>query len=376
MSRAVPPRPGPEPGAPGEDDLGGLIRESLRRDVEGAPVDAARLVHGARAGAARIRQRRRTAVGSLAVLVVAVPTAVLGVRMLRSGDEAVTAASSASSASQGGAADDGRVAAPEAAGGSEAAVAGGISPAAGGAKGGAMGGSPAAAGAASPGPAALPSPRSAVTAPTTSGAPLEPSPFSGQGTPAPRASVSASSTTSSPSDASRSAALPRTVPIGAVLIAADLPRVALTRTSDTGSSRSVPATAAADTCGRPLTGLPAAAAAARAVVYERRVGPSTGWWLLASAVRVYPGAGSSAYLQAVAALPCAAAAPAGVGDGVVVTKGQVDSRGRTHWYGVVRVGRAVSEVRLVVPRGGNATAADLERLLRVAAGRLASSGIS
>ena len=112
------------------------------------------------------------------------------------------------------------------------------------------------------------------------------------------------------------------------------------------------------------------------MTYQQKVGAGSTWWQLTSAVRVYPGGGAAAFLAAAGGLPCAGGVSVSSGDGATTTTGQVDAQGRTHYYAVVRVGRTVSEITLVVPRGGRATASDLQRLLGVAAGRLQTSGLA
>jgi hypothetical protein len=322
---------------PDDADLARLLGDAVRQDVEG-PVDAARLVTGAQRGAARIRRRRRTGVAALSLVVLAaVPVGLLRAGGSHQADSAGSVASAPMEASASAAA--------------SAAAAGSV--------------------AGPPSPASDLQTRAAAGGAAESGAGAVP----GETRTAPRSLPSATPSTLDvmpvPS-APAAARLP--VPDGALLVARDLPQVTLATTSDTANRQPAGATPASATCGRSL---PAAspAAGSRARTLELRSGPASTWWLLGSTVRVFPGTGARSYLAAAHRLPCASGAP-GVGDDAVSSRGQVDASGRTRYYAVLRVGRTISEITLIAPKGASAAGPDLTRLLGVAAGRLDSSGLA
>jgi hypothetical protein len=338
---------------PDDGDLARLLGEAVRRHVE-APVDSERLVVGAQRGAARIRRRRRTGIAVLtAVVLVGVPAGLLRT----GGSQPVETASSAGSATLDAAASGSAAASSSAA----AASVAGIAP--------------------SPAPSDDLRPQGAAAGAAESGAPV---PSRLPGTTTPRALASASPSAEAVIPLSPAAAAPLPVPDGALLLPGDLPQVTLTTTSDTANRQPAAATPGSVTCGQPLTtsstsstsATPLIAAGSRTVTYQRRPGPATStWWQLSSTVRVFPAAGAAGYLGAAHRLACAIGA-AGFGDDAITSAGRPDSAGRTQYYAVVRVGRTVSEVTLIVTRGGAANGTDLRRLLAVAAGRLNSSGLA
>jgi hypothetical protein len=311
---------------PDDADLGRLLAEGLHRQTDG-PVDERGLLTGARRGAVRIRRRRSAAVGLAVVVVLAgVPVGLL--RSHLAGQASETSAGSAASAptfaSPG----------PLDAGKSAPAVAGPESARGFGAESGA-----------------------GATAPA---APSETGALTTHGLLVPSASAMSSSAASAAS-----------IPDAALLTAADISQVAMSPMADRVPA---PATVAADSCGRPLTAVPAAITS-RAVGYQNKPGPAATAWQLGSAVRVFGGDGASGYLAAAQRLGCTGLTLTGIGDAATGGHGPADALGRTHWYVVVRVGHAVSEVNLVVPRGSGVTSADVARLAGLAADRLAASGL-
>jgi hypothetical protein len=327
---------GGHPPGSGPDDveLGRLLAEGLHRQ-SGGPVDGDRLLAGARRGAARIRRRRQAALGAAAVVVLAL----LPVGVLRGGLFGQQSETTAGSAS--------RALAPESA--SPADLADGSAPAAATPSAyGALTGSDSAAGPTVGG--ALPSgkvaPPEGIVPPTTS-------------------RELAGTSSSSASGAVTG------IPTTALLTGADVTQVVLDQTTDRAPAPAVPA---ADSCGRTASGSPTAVAS-RSVTFERRQGAAGSWWLLGDTVRVFSGSGAGQYLAGAATLGCSGLALSGIGDAAVGGHGAADAQGRTHWYVVVRVGVAVSEVRFVVPRGSGVTADDARRLVGIAADRLTASGL-
>jgi hypothetical protein len=327
---------------PDDADLARLLGDAVRQDVEG-PVDAHRLVAGAQRGAIAIRRRRRTGVAVLAVVVLAgIP-----VGLLRTGGSSqVDSAGSQASAPL-------EASASASAAASATAVAGSVA------------GQP-------PAPGSDLQTKAAEGGAAQSGIAVVPGPTGTE--PYSLASIS-------PSPAARlvpSAASPRPpvqvpVPDGALLVAGDLPQAGLGLGSDTANKQPAAPSPASATCGRSLPAPPAAGS--RAVTFQRRSGPAATGWQLGSTVRVLPGTGAATYLAAARRLPCAAVV-AQVGDGAAGSRGQRDSTDRTHYFAVVRIGRTISEITLIVPKGGPAAGPDLNRLLSVAAGRLNSSGLA
>jgi hypothetical protein len=170
------------------------------------------------------------------------------------------------------------------------------------------------------------------------------------------------------------AAGPTPVPDAALLTAADLRAATLRQTSDTSYPGPVPAAATADTCGSTLDPVPAAFGRAR--VLERRTGSSSAtWWLLGNTVRVFAGDGAREYVAAASGLSCVTGVAVQGADLAVVGHGGTDAQGRTHWYAGARVGRVVTEVRLVVPSGSRITRTDVVGLLASAAQKVTSSGL-
>lgn len=163
------------------------------------------------------------------------------------------------------------------------------------------------------------------------------------------------------------------IPDDALPTAGDLPRLTLARTSDTANRTPAPVPAAQDTCGILLSGTPEAAGS-REVVLEQRTGVESAWWVLTGTVRVQARDGAATYLSAVRRLRCVEPVSVLTADAALVGRFR-DEANRIHWYGVVRVGRTVSEVRLVAPSGNAPSRDEIERLLRAAAGRLADSGL-
>jgi hypothetical protein len=345
MTPAAMPPPGPD------DDLSRLIGDAVRRGVEG-PVDGRRLLAGAQRGAVRIRRRRN--IGAVAVAAVLLAGAPIGLLRLTGSQQ------SADSTAAGGPLSAESVPAAARAAGSEA-VSPEVAAAAGAADSSALAGPMSAS--ASGAPAATQSKAAPVLGTIAPPAP------------GPAGSAPTGTTVAGAGPLTRTATGQVVVPDGALLTAADLPQVALTRSADSANRAPAGATPAAATCGVSLA-VPAGAAGSRAVTYQRRVGAGSAWWQLTSAVRVYPGTGATAHLVAANRLPCASGVAWEYGDGAMTTTGQVDAQGRTHYYAVVQTGRTVSEITLVVPRGGRATATDLQRLLSVAAGRLQTSGLA
>jgi hypothetical protein len=200
----------------------------------------------------------------------------------------------------------------------------------------------------------------------------------GASTTAPRG-VTRSIVTAPP--ASTAASLPRSasgqvvVPDTVLPDAADLPQVGLRRTSDTGNRVPAGALSAADTCGTAPSGRPAAAGS-RAVALEHRTAATSTSWLLGGTVRVFRADGASRNVAAADRLACTDAVTVTGADEAAIGHGTADAQGRTHWYGLVRVGRTISEVRLVVPKGGAAGRADVVRIVRLAGGRLVASGFA
>jgi hypothetical protein len=322
---------------PDDADLARLLGDAVCQDVEG-PVDSHRLVVGAQAMAARIRRRRRTGLAVLAAVVLAgVPVGLIRVGSARQVDVASSAGSAASAASAASA-------------GSSAAASAMVVP------------SPS---------AGDQQPQVAADSAAESRAAAATSPT--RATPRVLASSTPSAQGLTPRSPTASPLRLVPVPDGALLVPQDLPQVALTSTSDTANRQLAGATPDSATCGQSLPA-PSAAVGGRMVTYQRHSGPAPTWWLLSSTVRVYPGISAQTYLAAAHRLACATTSP-GVGDDALRFMGRLDSTGRTHYYAVVRVGRTVSEIILIVPRGGQATGSDLTRLLAVAAGRLKSSGL-
>lgn len=328
-------------GGPGGDDarLGRLLADGLGRSV-GRPVDAEDLLAGARRGAVRIRRRRNTAVGLATALVLVVPGSLVIGQFLGS-----TSVITAESGAAGGSAPAG-----EPATGAGAADARPV-PEAGG-----------------PGDATHASPEAPMVAD-----PPETDTFARIGE-----SSSALSTSSAPSTsqgASRTTGGQVAVPDGALLGPADLPQGTLRRTADSGNRAPVAVATAPERCGGALGEVPLSAGS-REVVFEERTGAVASRWLLGSTVRVFAGDRAEQFVSAVARLDCVSSVTVLLGDEALAGQGRPDSQGRSHWYGVVRVGRVVSEVRLIVPSGESVSQNEATRLLRVAAERVTTSGLA
>lgn len=323
---------------PDDSTLGRLLEEGLGR-AAGGPVDDGDLLAGARRGAARIRRRRRTVMSVATVMVLAGPVGFAASELMRPAGETTSTASVA--------------AAPELASASPGAAREVASATVGGQAGDADGSSepfadPSAAAAASgavPAPSVLPN----------------------------SASVAAESKSATDSRVAGGVA---SVPDDALLTAADLaaaglPRPAARPTSDTSYSGPVPAAPPAETCGAALVGVPAAAFGRVAVLD----GGTAEGWLLGSTVRVFAGTGAQDYAAVASRSGCLAPVTVAGADSAAVGAGPRDSQGRTHWYGVARVGRVVTEIRLLTPRGSGTDRADVVRLLTASVGRVTSSGL-
>jgi hypothetical protein len=298
---------------PDDDALGQLLAEGLGRLAAG-PVDDGDLLAGARRGAARIRRRRRAALTVASVLVIGSPVGLAASELMGSSQPShITSATGLRSASP-------------------------------------MLGQPAPTGDA----ATALQDTAQATAPGERIASF---------------SVPATGGTSAPEVA---AGAPQ-VPDAALLTAADLRAATLRQTSDTSYLGPVPASAPADTCGTALDPVPAALGRAR--VFERRTGSSEAWWLLGNTVRVLAGDGAREYAAAGSGLGCVTGVVVPGTDLAVVGHGGPDAQGRTHWYAGARVGRVVTEVRLVVPSGSGITRTDVAGLLTSAAKKVTSSGL-
>ena len=345
---------------PEGDDLGRLLAEGLRRDVDG-PVDEQRLVAGARIGAARIHRRRRT-MTAVAAAVLVVPAGLFGVRLvLDSGSGSMAAGSAAgapivagsgdAAASSGSLAERGATKAMDAAGSGSGPAArsslealAAASAASGGGAGGTVG----------------PEPQSAPALPAPTASPRPPAaPSVGPATP------------SSTVPATRVA-----VPSAALLTAADLAAVtggSLTVVADSDNTAASAPVESAEVCGRALGSLPAEAGG-RAVTYDRAPGTPSAWTAVTS-VRVFAGTGPATYLGVLGGQTCLVRVSVSGADAALAGHGPGDAAGRTHWYAVARRGRAITEVRLTAPKGAAVTQTSLTRLLAVAVGRLTVSGL-
>lgn len=333
---------------PGLDDdaLGRLLAEGVGRSADG-PVDDGELLSGARRGAARIRRRRRTVLTVASVLVIGSPVGLVVSEFMRP-TASVTSASSVPMRDSDGAAPG---SAPE-------AVAGGAPDA---------GSAPAwAQSSASPG-----APGSERTA---AGQNESGYASSVTGTAAPTSTDNRKATGSKLPGPT--AALPTAVvPAGAMLTAADLPKASLRPVSDIEYAGEVPLPAAADTCGIALTGAPGSAYG-RAAVLESPGAATAGRWSLGSTVRVFAADGADTYVGAASRSGCVASVVAPGADQALLGSGRPDAAGRVHWYAAARVGRVVTEVSLLAPRGSGIGRSDVLRLLTSAATRATSSGLA
>jgi hypothetical protein len=398
MNRAEQPRPGD---GPDDVDLGRLIAEGLRREV-GADVDERLLVAGAQRGAVRIRRRRNLVAAAVAAVVVAgAPLGSIGIRMLAGQSDSPTATSAgapvAVAAAEGaatapgasrdgltGQAADQKVPVPVSpfAAGDSGAAAGSAAATVSGAPNAQPGAAPAAGG-----PAVKPTGDTAVPMSTLM-ATLAP-------TVGPTTATSIGpreSTSGSAGVLARTATGPIVIPSAAMLGAPDLsaaaarlepstsPGPAVSVVADSANRQSAPATSAATTCGQSLAGLPPGAAGSRGVTFQRKDGTSaSSGWVLSSTVRVYPGAGAAAYLAAAVKLRCAVPVPIVglVGDGSAITSGRPDAHGRIGYYAVVRSGRTITEIALLIPAGvAGQGIEDVARLMAIAADRLNRSGLA
>ena len=107
--------------------------------------------------------------------------------------------------------------------------------------------------------------------------------------------------------------------------------------------------------------------------YQRATG--TAAWAAGTAVRAFAGSGASTYLAVLGRQGCLTAVTVPGAAGALVGHGPTDSTGRTHWFAVARAGATVTEVRVSEPKGGTVTQASMARLLGVAVGHLAGSGL-
>lgn len=326
----------------GDDELGRLLADGLRRDAD-RPVDERALMTGAWRGAARIRRRRRTGVLVAAVVVAALPAGVVINRWAQ--DQRYSASSAASSSASGS------EAGPQAF--ATGAAAGSAGPASVDRQ------------AVQPGAAASPGAAGAGSAPRTRAAP------SGVQTPA------ATPAPSSPATLSRTATGAVVIPAAALLTVADagpVTSVTLPVADDTANVTSPVFPAAADACGTAPSGLPAEAGG-RSVTFQQPAGTSTGW-LFGSTVRVFKGTDAAAYLTALTRQECLAPLLVTGLSGALLGQGAPDAQGRVHWLAVGVDERAVTEVRFVAPRGAVVRASGVETVLATAARRLAASGLA
>jgi len=352
----------------GDDDLGRLISEGLHRDAA-RPVDESALVSGARGRAVRIRRRRSVVTTVAAVVLIGVPVGTYGVQALRTSSRSMDAAGSSSlsgplspydAKAAGGVGADSRAASSGEAAAS--VVTGGGSPQTAIPVPGPSG--PPQAPAGSP-PAALSSGPAAPQATTGPGAPLL--------SPAPTSAGPATRSSGSTAALQRTPAGAVAIPDAALLTGADLlPATGgpLAAASHTRNVTPAPGVTGADVCGA----APAAPAVAgsRAATFQRTTGGS---WTAATTVRVYAGTGAAGYLHLFTAQSCLRGVTVD-GSAGRVGHGTVDAQGRTHWFAVAAVGRTVTEVRLVTPRGTTTGEGVVVGLLSDAVGRLGSSGLA
>jgi hypothetical protein len=324
------------PGRRDDDELGRLISEGLSRGT-GAPVDERCLLDGARRGAMRIRRRRAVAVRVVAALAVVLPVGVASVELILP-----EPTRSSGAASRQGSADDSADRAVSA--------------------------SPTGEGKRNVGSAGDSS--EAAASPLTKGEPSAPS-ATDTGVPSPLIAVSTSSPR--PGALSYGASGQAIIPDGALLTKRDLSPRPLVRTSDTGNLTEVPPPRPTDTCGVQLVGLPRAVGS-REVVFGQRAG-SPSQWSVSDVVRVFAADGSRKYLEEVERLGCVEPVAVLTGDAATVGRFR-DSGGAHRWYGVVRVGRTVSEIKLTAPAATAPSRNEVEQLLRAMADRLTISGLA
>jgi len=335
----------PSSSGPDDDALGRLLAEGLGR-VASDPVDDGRLLAGARRGAERIHRRRRTGLVLATVAVLGTPVGLVASELMPR--EQVTSATSSVVSESASAVP----AAPSAAGSEVAAGDAKATTAESSADAGVS-------------PDALRGPaRTASLAPGNDAA--------GSAQPVP-SSLGVAKV--SPGGASSVVVPDAALVASADLTAAGLTGVTLRSVSDTTYSGPVPAVPAADACGTArAAGQPEALG--RTAVLGSGPASSASSWLLTGTVRVFAGAGAPSYVSAASRLGCVSGVAVPGGGSGVVGRGAADASGRTHWYGAARVGRVVTEIRLVVPRSAAVEEGDVARLLRTAAGRVTSSGLA